>query len=169
MKITGKLVFSLSLALLFAYLIYLTMGYNSRARMVPLIVLVPALGFAVLQVAHDLRDSARPKRKEQSSQAATKPEAEKEDKEKKIPGGEKQRRELIAIAWLLGFFAAIILLGLTPAIPLFVLVFMRFFGRESWQLSVIFAVGCTAFVYIVFVWLLQNELYPGILLPMIMQ
>lgn len=165
MKITGKLIFSLALVLLFIFLIVVTMGFRARPRTVPMVVLVPALAFSVIQFGVELRDATG--KKEKSKKAPKEEGGSEEEKEKKLPPQVKIRRELIAIAWLLGFFASIVLIGLLPSIPLFVLAFMRFFGRESWWLSAIFAVSCFAFVYIVFVWLLQNQLYPGVLLPLL--
>lgn len=162
-KINGRLLFSLGLVLLLAFLIYVSMGYNQLARLVPLVVLVPGFIAALIQFGLEVRAAFAPKKEgsaEESSDEAT---------SAKLPPQEKFRRELVGIGWLLGFFALIALLGQVIAIPLFVLVFTRFFGRESWRLSISFAVLCWAFVYGVFVWGLRNELYPGILPPMIFQ
>ncbi len=173
-KISGNLLFSLGFVLLFAFLIYVSMGYNQLARLVPMVVLVPGLGAALLQFVLDLR-AAFGGDKPASAEAQTAPAEEtapdkpKREKKEKLSPQEKQRREYIGIGWLLVLFVMIVLFGLTAAIPLFVLIFMRFFGGESWRLSAVFAVVCWAFVYGVFVWGLRNELYPGLLLPMIVK
>jgi hypothetical protein len=173
-RISGKLLFSLGFVLLFAFLIYVSMGYNQLARLVPIVVLVPGLGFALIQFILDLRAALRSEKPASAETHTTAAEATaadkpKEEKKEKLSPQEKRRRELVGIGWLLAFFVMIVLFGLIPAIPLFVLVFMRFFGGESWRLSVGFAVVCWAFVYGVFVWGLRNEMYPGILLPMIVK
>ncbi len=173
-KISGKLLFSLGFVLLFAFLIYVSMGYNQLARLVPMVILVPGLGFALLQFVLDLRAALRSEEPasveaqtvDAEETAADKP---KREKKEKLSPQEKQRREYIGIGWLFALFVMIVLFGLTAAIPLFVLIFMRFFGGESWRLSAVFAVVCWAFVYGVFVWGLRNELYPGLLLPMIVK
>lgn len=173
-RISGRLLFSLGFVLLFAFLIYVSMGYNQLARLVPLVVLVPGLGFALLQFVLDLRAALRSDESASAAGRTTAAEATtadkpKEEKKEKLSPQEKRRREFVGIGWLLVFFVMIVLFGLTPAIPLFVLVFMRFFGGESWRLSIGFAVLCWAFVYGVFVWGLRNDMYPGILLPLIVK
>lgn len=55
-----------------------------------------------------------------------------------LPEKETLRRTAIAVAWMLGFFAAIVLLGFPVALPLFVFVYLKLQGRESWTLSVVF-------------------------------
>ena len=47
---------------------------------------------------------------------------------------------------MVGFFAAILLVGFLAAVPLFVLAYLRLQGRESWPLSLVF----TAVVWGVF-------------------
>ncbi len=156
-KIKGKLLFSLGLVLLLAFLTYVSLGYNQLARLVPLVVLVPGLIAAVVQLVFEVRAAFFPKKD------APADELEEDESTVKLPGREKLRRELVGIAWLVGFFLTIIVLGQLIAIPLFVLFFMRFFGRERWRISIIFAGLCWFFAYGIFVYALRNELYPGIL------
>jgi hypothetical protein len=47
------------------------------------------------------------------------------------------RRTLVATGWILGFFAAIVLLGFPIAVPLFVFLFLKLQGREGWVLSIV--------------------------------
>lgn len=49
---------------------------------------------------------------------------------------ERARRTAVAIAWMLGFFAAIVLLGFPIAVPLFMLLYLRLQGEEGWILSI---------------------------------
>jgi hypothetical protein len=165
MKIKGELVFSFGLVLLIGFLIWESMRYNQLARLVPLVVLIPGMIFALIQFGLDLRAALSPEKKE----TKPKPEGEEGEKKQKLTPKQKMLRELVAYAWLLGLFLLIVLFGLSAAIPVFVLLFMRFFGNESWRLSVIFSLACWAFVYVVFVWFLRNDLYPGIILPMFAQ
>jgi len=50
-------------------------------------------------------------------------------------GKDTARRTVVASAWILGFFAAIVLLGFPIAVPLFVLLYLRLQGREGWIVS----------------------------------
>lgn len=56
-----------------------------------------------------------------------------------LPEKETLRRTLIGIGWILGFFAAVVLIGFPIAVPLFVFLYMRFQGEEGWVFSAVFA------------------------------
>jgi hypothetical protein len=60
------------------------------------------------------------------------------------------RRTVLAISWILGFFAAIVLAGFPIAVPLFVFLYLRIQGKESWVFSVIFTFAVWAFFYALF-------------------
>jgi hypothetical protein len=51
-------------------------------------------------------------------------------------GPQTARRTAIVTAWILGFFAAVLLLGFALAVPLFVLLFLKLQGREGWGVSI---------------------------------
>jgi Tripartite tricarboxylate transporter TctB family len=55
-----------------------------------------------------------------------------------LPPRETLRRTGIAAAWILGFFAAILLLGFPIAVALFVFSYLKFQGGESWLFSAVF-------------------------------
>jgi Tripartite tricarboxylate transporter TctB family len=52
-------------------------------------------------------------------------------------GKDTARRTLTAVGWILAFFAAIVLLGFPIAVPLFVFLYLKLQGRESWILSIV--------------------------------
>ena len=52
-------------------------------------------------------------------------------------GKDTVRRTLVAAAWILAFFAAIVLLGFPIAIPLFVFLYLKLQGREGWGVSIV--------------------------------
>jgi hypothetical protein len=52
-------------------------------------------------------------------------------------GKDSLRRTLVAAGWILAFFAAIVLLGFPIAVPLFVFLYLRLQGRESWVVSIV--------------------------------
>lgn len=57
------------------------------------------------------------------------------------------RRTLVAIGWILAFFAAIVLLGFPIAIPLFVFLYLKLQGRESWVLSLVMTLAVWGVFY----------------------
>lgn len=60
---------------------------------------------------------------------------------------EALRRTALAIAWILGFFAAVVLVGFSIAVPLLVFLYMRVQGRERWVFSIVFALVVWACFY----------------------
>lgn len=60
------------------------------------------------------------------------------------------RRTLVAIGWMVGFFAGIVLLSFSIAVPLFVFLYVKFQGREGWGLSLVFTLVVWALFYGVF-------------------
>jgi hypothetical protein len=57
------------------------------------------------------------------------------------------RRILGAAAWMLGFFAAIALLGFPFAVPLFLFLYLRLQGGEGWILSISVTLAVWAVFY----------------------
>jgi hypothetical protein len=74
------------------------------------------------------------------------------------------RRTLVAIGWILGFFAAIVLLGFPIAVPLFVFLYLKLQGRESWALSIVFSLAVWGAFYALFDRLLHLPFAAGWLL-----
>jgi tripartite tricarboxylate transporter TctB family protein len=74
------------------------------------------------------------------------------------------RATWLAAAWMLAFFAAIVLFGFTIAVPLFVLVYLRFQGGEGWTLSIVITVVVAAVFYGLFDALLHLPFPSGLLL-----
>jgi len=52
-----------------------------------------------------------------------------------------------AAGWIVGFFAAIVLLGFPVAVPLFVFLYFKLEGREGWIFSAVFTAVIWVFFY----------------------
>jgi tripartite tricarboxylate transporter TctB family protein len=72
--------------------------------------------------------------------------------------------ELSAIIWLAAFVAALVLVGILYAIPLFVFASVRWRGKRSYAASFAVAAVTTLCIWLMFARLLRIELYPGLLL-----
>ncbi|HSM20423.1 MAG TPA: tripartite tricarboxylate transporter TctB family protein, partial [Hyphomicrobiales bacterium] len=72
-------------------------------------------------------------------------------------------RSLVAMAWPGAFVAGVILFGFFLTIPVYVFLFMLLFGKKTLKESVLGAAATTAFTLVVFEWLLQYEVFRGIL------
>lgn len=84
-----------------------------------------------------------------------------------LPEKEILKRSAAASGWILGFFAAIVLLGFPLAVPLFVLLYLRLQGKESWLFSACFAAAVWLFFWGLFDRLLHLPFLQGWLLGFI--
>lgn len=76
----------------------------------------------------------------------------------KTPGW---RKLLLNLAWVIGFFLGIYLVGFFIAIPLFVLVYMKWL-EVKWRTAVIYAVVTLGTIYAAFGIALKVDLYRGL-------
>jgi len=64
-----------------------------------------------------------------------------------VPEREVVRRSAAAAAWIVGFFAAIVLFGFAVAVPLFVFLYLKLQANEGWIFSAALTAGVWAFFY----------------------
>ncbi len=88
--------------------------------------------------------------------------AKKKIKKDKISPELKRKRELIGIAWLIGYVAALILFGFNLATLVYMVAFIKFYNHESWKLTIVYTAVLWLFVYVAFVVLLKSNLAPGL-------
>tara|TARA_Y100001934_G_scaffold235816_1_gene286859 strand:- start:454 stop:2478 length:2025 start_codon:yes stop_codon:yes gene_type:complete len=74
-----------------------------------------------------------------------------------VVGVEKEYvlKSLYFLSWLLGIFILTLIIGQFPTLLLFVILYLRIWGKYSWKLIVIYTLGATAFLLIMF-----NEIVP---------
>ncbi len=99
---------------------------STRAALFPLVIGVPALGLALLAMAGELQLTRA---------ASAQPAAA------VAPGGMTERvanlRTLTILAWIVGFYLSIWLLGFMLTAPLATLLYMRVAGKEAWRVAII--------------------------------
>jgi Tripartite tricarboxylate transporter TctB family len=71
--------------------------------------------------------------------------------------------QLRAVAWLVAFAAALVLIGILYAVPLYIAASLRFRGHRSWLTSLLTAAITTTGLWLLFAIVLRLDLYPGIL------
>jgi len=64
-----------------------------------------------------------------------------------LPAQELLKRSAAAAGWILGFFAAIVLLGFPLAVPLFVFLYLKLQGKEGWVFCAVFTAAVWLFFY----------------------
>lgn len=154
--------------------IWMSLDYGPRARMVPL----PVAIFGVVLVLIQLVWQNLPRSRELSidlvraitrrsegeiapvreTDAAAAPEQER---------ASSGRREATAYALVAVFLALLLALGPIPAAALFTFGYFRLSGQYGWAKSALYAGLFTAALYLLFVAALDVELYHGLLEPLI--
>jgi hypothetical protein len=67
------------------------------------------------------------------------------------------------LGWMVGCIVALLMIGILPTVPLFILAYMRFSGGQPWMRSALSALFVLIFVTVVFEVLLDYSLYRGVL------
>jgi Tripartite tricarboxylate transporter TctB family len=147
-----------ALTLLVVTIAYLATGYTYRpeARAFPVTVawvMLALIGLDLVSRTH----TAVGKVVMRWLNPATDP--EKAEKQVQYPAA----KQLTAIAWLAGFVALMFPLGILGAIPVYVFASMYFRGHLRLLTCLIASAAVTLFIYLLFVQLLQIQLYPGLL------
>jgi hypothetical protein len=143
---------NISLAL--AVLVMLASGYGIwaasawpwKAALFPLAIGVPLFAMALAEAAWVLMGSTE---KQEGVELAA-----------EAPG----RAVLVGGAWMLAFFAAIVLLGFPIAVPLFVFLYLKLQGGEGWLMSVVITAAVWGVFYGLFDALLHLPFPSGLLL-----
>ena len=138
----------------FGYLLWEASAWNFSAKIVPMI--VGSLGFAFVAISLlnevSRRDTvpATDLRKDAKNQVEEKIHMDLDSDTGHLPLKTVVTRGLIFFGWLLAFMASMSTIGLIPTVPLFVILYMRLEGPESWKIVVPQAIGLTVFIWFVF-------------------
>jgi hypothetical protein len=158
----------------FLGIIYLSLGYGPRARMVPLPVAILGALLVLVQLAWQ---NLRPSDDLQIDlvKAITR-RAEDEIAPERVDGDARQsgaaaqsdrRREVKAFAMVAVFLALVWLLGPITAAALFTFAYFVLSGQYGWLKAAMHTALFTAAVYLLFVTGLDVQLYHGVLEPLV--
>jgi hypothetical protein len=142
--VRGGLIFTVILFLISILFLIATMPYPYKAKLFPLLTLLPALILLIVQIIREVC-------------ALKGVEALEKGKIESF-----NYKDLAICAWLLGTLVMLWLLGFMGTVILLPFLYLRF-QRESWLLSITLSLGCGFFFYSLFAWSLHMSLYPGIL------
>jgi hypothetical protein len=166
---------------IFVVLVAVAAGYPARARFMPFVVGIPAIILGIVQLFLDARERHR----KAHEVADTRSEAEKAEERvsamvgrhvdfqishefmagvgDEMPAEEMRRREIVMWSYFLAFIAGLILFGFWVAIPIFLVVFLRFQAKSSWLFSLSLGLGVTVVMYVVFERLFRVVLHTGLI------
>jgi hypothetical protein len=147
-----------ALGLLFITIFYLATAYNyePEARAVPAGVAWVMLVLVILDLVSRTRTAAGMALMHWLNPAG---DPDKMRDHKRYPA----LKQIGAVLWIAGFAAAMVLIGILYAVPLYVFSSLYFRGRRPLWLAAGVASGATAMIWLLFVAVLGLELYPGVL------
>ncbi|HEY3246767.1 MAG TPA: tripartite tricarboxylate transporter TctB family protein [bacterium] len=157
MRLRGQVIFSGAVMLVALWALYATKDWSIKTALYPRVIGVPFLILAATEFVLSLRgpDPEGTGRAMDVSFDVT------------VPPPVAMRRTLTTIGWLLAFFAGIYLVGLPWAVPLFVFLYVKGQGRESWLLSLALAAVAWLGFYALFIRLLHLPFAEGWLLQLL--
>jgi hypothetical protein len=179
--------FPAALLILFVVMLSQSLDWAFAARIVPTIVGVGALLFCGLSLANDVfgvheRAGApaaavaggAPAQAGAGSGGDAKPSKKIHmdiaSKTAHLPGATILSRGFMFFGWMASFMLLMWMIGLIPAVPIFIASYMRLEGREKWRIVIPMAVGVVLLIYVVFDQLLAIPWPPtllGMFFPML--
>ncbi len=118
MRSKSSLALSVAIMLLAAWGVYSALDWPLKAKLFPLVIGIPLFCLAGAEAMWALFGAGHA--------GAARDLTLSED----LPPEIARRRTAIAVAWIAGFFAAILLLGFPLAVPLFVFLYLAIQGKE---------------------------------------
>jgi hypothetical protein len=140
----SELLFCFVIVVVLGAALWASLGWNQRAGLFPWIVLVPTIALALWQLVDDARGKTTPPTVvvgEQGEAAAL---------DTELTSGEMARRGAGVVGWILGFFAAIWLLGWAIGGGVASAAYLRFAAHERWRVSIVYGVIAFLLLDIVF-------------------
>ena len=118
--------------------IFIALDWPLKAKLFPLAIGIPVFLMAMAEVVWGVLDPA------------ARSEAMEFRLSEQAPGRSGAARTLTAVAWMVGFLVAIVLIGYHLAIPFLVFCYLKLQGREGWTLSAVIALAVWAVFFTVF-------------------
>jgi hypothetical protein len=131
----ASLALALGLIAISGYAVVAAWAWPTKAALFPLVIGIPLLLLSAAEAAWVLLGKTE------------KGEVQDFQMSQDLPQREIARRSATAAAWIVGFFAAILLLGFPIAVPLFVFLYLKLQGKEGWMLSIVFTAAVWGFFY----------------------
>ena len=159
----------------FVAVIAMSLGYGPRARLVPIPVAVIGIILVLIQLiwqnlrpAEDLHvDLLEVLTRQGGAKAEKKERAAHSESAKAQQSPRRERKEAAAYALILGFLAAVVLLGPIPAMFLLTFAYFALSRHYSPARSFVYSAVFTLSIYLLFVVALEVQLYHGVLEPVV--
>jgi hypothetical protein len=130
-------------------------GWGPKSALFPLVIGIPTLVLALVQVAIDV--GGRRAAKVRSA-----------DAEPELPPDVLRHRTMVILLTIVGFVVATWLLGFTIAVPLVTLLYLKVGAGEPWRISLILTVVAGISFYLLFVLGLSIPMPEGLLVTLVL-
>lgn len=138
MRDKSSLILGVAIMACSGWAVFAASGWPWKAALFPLVIGIPVFCLAAAEVLWVLLGSV-PANQAMDSQLSPAP-----------PGTGAAHKTLRAVAWMLGFFGVIALIGFPLAVPAFVFVYLKWQGREGWGYSLVFSLVVWVLFHVVF-------------------
>ncbi|WP_206812845.1 tripartite tricarboxylate transporter TctB family protein [Paradesulfitobacterium ferrireducens] len=169
MRFRGTVIFNILFILVFVLAIIIALGYNSRARMAPLVIAIPGLAVTIGRLVVELRGNKDKENKDKENKDKEKKTKDKFDHENQ-EGNEPEKSkpvakfsELNSFSWAVGLFLLLYVVGFLVAIPIYLFLFLKVRSQEKLVFSLIFSLVSWGALYLFFGMVLHIPLYEGII------
>jgi putative tricarboxylic transport membrane protein len=149
-------VFSLCVIVLLALALWQSRNFGVRAGLFPWVIGTPTLLLALIQLAKDLKGPRKVSGPESEGEGTV-----------EISPEVATRRTLTILGWTVGFFIAIWLLGFSYAVPLTMVLYLKFAGREKWPITAIMTFCTWGFFYLLFQRMLNVPFPDGLIFDLL--
>lgn len=156
MRARSGALFSLVIIGLALWALLATQGWAIKTALYPRVVGIPLLLLAAMEFVLCLRGAREPEERAMDVVLS-------EDVEPR----EATRRTVAMFAWIFGFFLAILALGFSLAIPLFVFAYLKIAAKERWSLIFVLVGLAWLLFYGLFIRVLHLPLPEGLLFHML--
>lgn len=155
----GPLAMAVAVVALLAYVIVTSLGFTIlRVKINPLLFGSLTMVVALIVLVDQARRFAQVRDRMSAGE-----DADQAVEDANLDGGYLERGEVEGLIWFGVLIALFLSLGFMIGMPLFMLIFLRLYGRESWVMSIALTVGTMIVLYLMFIDFLGVRTYPGML------
>jgi putative tricarboxylic transport membrane protein len=151
LRLSWGVAFAGCIVVLLAWALWTSRGFGFRAGLFPWAIGIPVFGLAVVQLVLELRGQKR---------NTAVPGVPMVERDPPTPG--MYRRTAAIAGWILGFFLALWVLGLSMAVPVTTFLYLKIGAGEKWPISLLVTTGAWLFFYGLFVYTLQLPFPEGV-------
>ncbi len=177
--LNGRVIFATFMLGLFTIMVLIALDYPPKAQLLPLVIGIPGIAFALLQLALEIRSVGKEKARDtrtdfEKYQAEIERYTHKpmelditQEKTQVIvddnpdEGRSIFQRELILFGYFFALLAGVILFGFWITIPVFFIAFMRLHEGDNWRFTLILTGVTLLSAYLIFDKMLNFQLHPG--------